>query len=132
MYNSSFHLENSSDYGDFQRSHSARLRSKTPTRPITIEEMKKQEQRDESMRRLLEWKQRMLQSPLSRKGSRAQTPVGNHSSTNTAEFSPKMPHYSQRVSRKSSTASRTSRTRSLSRLSNGMSSTSSSDEGRII
>ena len=29
---------------------------------------KRQEQRDESMRRLLEWKQRMLQSPLSRKG----------------------------------------------------------------
>merc|ERR1711988_1508486 len=86
---------------------------------------KRQEQRDESMRRLLEWKQRMLQSPLSRKGSRAQTPVGNHSSS-TADLSPKINH---RVSRKSSNASRTSRSRSLSRLSTGrMSSTSSSDE----
>ena len=43
------------------------LRSKTPTLNRLPQE-KRQEQRDESMRRLLEWKQRMLQSPLSRKG----------------------------------------------------------------
>ena len=48
-------------------SSSARLRSKTPTLNRLPQE-KRQEQRDESMRRLLEWKQRMLQSPLSRKG----------------------------------------------------------------
>ena len=73
--------------------------------------------RDESMKRLNEWKQRMLQSPLTRKSSRAQTPV-----------SPKL--VNSKVSRKGSNASRTSRTRSLSRLSNRLSSTSSSDEGK--
>ena len=77
----------------------------------------KQPPRDESMKRLNEWKQRMLQSPLTRKSSRAQTPV-----------SPKLVH--SKVTRKGSNASKTSRTRSLSRLSNRLSSTSSSDEGK--
>ena len=70
------------------------------------------------MKRLNEWKQRMLQSPLTRKSSRAQTPV-----------SPKLVQNSK-VTRKGSNASKTSRTRSLSKLSNRLSSTSSSDEGK--
>lgn len=137
MAQSTFHLNNNwmmdgsalgNEWPEFQRSNSARLRSKTPTRML-FDESKRQEQRDESMRRLFEWKQRMLQSPLSRKGSRAQTPVGfggNNSSSGAADLSPKL---HQRVSRKTSSASRTSRTRSLSRLSNRIS-TSSSDEGK--
>lgn len=130
---STFNLNNqwmdNEEWPEFQRSNSARLRSKTPTRGLFSDQSKRQEQRDESMRRLFEWKQRMLQSPLSRKGSRAQTPVmmqGNNSSSNTADLSPKL---HQRVARKTSSASRTSRTRSLSRLSNRLS-TSSSDEGK--
>ncbi|KAJ0172217.1 hypothetical protein K1T71_012190 [Dendrolimus kikuchii] len=51
----------------FMRSASARL-------PSSIEEKegeKKVQQREESMKRLLEWKQRMLQSPLTRKSTPA-------------------------------------------------------------
>ena len=113
LYNSQYFDEH---LGEFQRSSS--LRSKTPQN-----DSKRQQdhQRDESMRRLLEWKQRMLQSPLSRKGS----------SVKLDSCSPKISHNS-RVGRKSSSASRTSRARSLSRLSNRISSTSSSDEGKTF
>ena len=113
LYNSQYFDEH---LGEFQRSSS--LRSKTPQN-----DSKRQQdhQRDESMRRLLEWKQRMLQSPLSRKGS----------SVKLDSSSPKISHNS-RVGRKSSSASRTSRARSLSRLSNRISSTSSSDEGKTF
>jgi len=48
-----------------------------------LDEDKRREQREESMKRLLEWKQRMLQSPLTRKSSRnasrAQTPTNSDS-----------------------------------------------------
>ena len=100
----------------FQRSSSARLRSKTPQNE-TLRRQQDQ-QRDESMRRLLEWKQRMLQSPLSRKGSSVRLDSSGSPKPNS------------RVGRKTSSASRTSRARSLSRLSNRISSTSSSDEGK--
>ena len=47
------------------------------------EDNRRKEQREESMKRLLEWKQRMLQSPLTRKSSRntsrAQTPTNSSS-----------------------------------------------------
>lgn len=123
LNNSIFNLDQETT---FERSSSARLKANG-------------NQRDESMKRLLEWKQRMLQSPLSRmenkarkeqkskkfsisgKTSRAQTPV---SSTQ----SPVIVH--QRVTRKTSNGSRHSRARSLSRLSNRLS-TSSSDEGKL-
>ena len=103
-------------YVFFQRSSSARLRSKTPQNE-TLRRQQDQ-QRDESMRRLLEWKQRMLQSPLSRKGSSVRLDSSGSPKPNS------------RVGRKTSSASRTSRARSLSRLSNRISSTSSSDEGK--
>ncbi|XP_063375512.1 uncharacterized protein LOC134663083 isoform X5 [Cydia amplana] len=51
----------------FMRSASARLPSTAPER----EGEKKVQQREESMKRLLEWKQRMLQSPLTRKSTPA-------------------------------------------------------------
>ena len=56
----------------FERSSSARLKSRIATPVLDPMEVHK---RDESMKRLNEWKQRMLQSPLTRKSSRAQTPV---------------------------------------------------------
>ncbi len=112
---------------EFLRSGSGRMRSQTPTggnrgmQNTPGYDSKRQEQRDESMRRLLEWKQRMLQSPLSRKGSRAQTPVGgvnssnSYTSTPTGEEDLNSPRLHQRLHRKTSNASRTSRSRSLSR-----------------
>ncbi|XP_073959577.1 pleckstrin homology domain-containing family A member kramer isoform X6 [Choristoneura fumiferana] len=51
----------------FMRSASARLPSTAPEK----EGEKKVQQREESMKRLLEWKQRMLQSPLTRKSTPA-------------------------------------------------------------
>ena len=65
--------------GEFKRSASARLHRNKKSYPEGLlgEEpssssggKKKGEQREESMKRLLEWKQRMLQSPLTRKSSR--------------------------------------------------------------
>ncbi|KAG5865259.1 hypothetical protein JTB14_020212 [Gonioctena quinquepunctata] len=62
----------SRDYDQFTRSASARLAQNTPQmdRPATDKRSMTREgerKREESMRRLLEWKQRMLQSPLNRK-----------------------------------------------------------------
>ncbi|CAB3238428.1 unnamed protein product [Arctia plantaginis] len=51
----------------FMRSASARLPSSVPEKEVE----KKVQQREESMKRLLEWKQRMLQSPLTRKSTPA-------------------------------------------------------------
>lgn len=51
----------------FMRSASARL----PSTGLEKEGEKKVQQREESMKRLLEWKQRMLQSPLTRKSTPA-------------------------------------------------------------
>lgn len=54
----------------FLRSASARL-SKKDEDPNKLDSERK---REESMKRLLEWKQRMLQSPLTRKGVQLSTP----------------------------------------------------------
>ena len=111
------------------------------------------------MKRLLEWKQRMLQSPLTRKSSRnasrTQTPTNSSSpvpslSNNSNNFfrqkvllelersgesvkssAAQTPAESRRVSRKGSGASRSSRNRSSPRISNRPT-TSSSDEGKKI
>ena len=97
------------------------------------------------MKRLLEWKQRMLQSPLTRKSSRnasrTQTP------TNSSSPVPSLASESflrqkameelanergvqRRLSRKGSGASRSSRSRSSPRIAHRMH-TSSSDEGKF-
>lgn len=71
--------------GEFKRSSSARLHRNKRNHPelFNLDETKKREQREESMKRLLEWKQRMLQSPLTRKSSRnasrTQTPTNSDS-----------------------------------------------------
>merc|ERR1719245_2094866 len=82
--------------GEFRRSASARLHRNKKNYPgadaaaaVAAEfdpngSMRgKKEQREESMKRLLEWKQRMLQSPLTRKSSRnasrTQTPTNSDS-----------------------------------------------------
>ncbi|XP_013166139.1 PREDICTED: uncharacterized protein LOC106116724 isoform X3 [Papilio xuthus] len=73
----------------FMRSASARLPSTTEK-----EGEKKIQQREESMKRLLEWKQRMLQSPLTRKSTPATISLArslNHSrqSLRSDQFKPK-------------------------------------------
>lgn len=71
--------------GQFKRSSSARLHRNKRNHPelFAPDEDKRREQREESMKRLLEWKQRMLQSPLTRKSSRnasrTQTPTNSDS-----------------------------------------------------
>ena len=117
-------------------------------------------QREESMKRLLEWKQRMLQSPLTRKSSRnpsrTQTPTNSNSPVPTGvgqgfevrktsglaiDSSRKAsvnessgggaPSSSRRVSRKGSGASRSSRSRSSPRIAGSRpTQESSSDEGK--
>ena len=90
------------DTGEFKRSASARLHRNKRNYPDIFgdqsvfnesgaqmqngnipEDSRRKEQREESMKRLLEWKQRMLQSPLTRKSSRntsrAQTPTNSSS-----------------------------------------------------
>lgn len=71
----------------FLRSASARL-SKKDEDPNRIDGERK---REESMKRLLEWKQRMLQSPLTRKGPQLSIapPSGQH--TNSLHLPPKSP-----------------------------------------
>ncbi|CAH2054449.1 unnamed protein product, partial [Iphiclides podalirius] len=74
----------------FMRSASARLPSSTSER----EGEKKIQQREESMKRLLEWKQRMLQSPLTRKSTPATISLArslNHSrqSLRSDQYKPK-------------------------------------------
>ncbi|XP_018569037.1 uncharacterized protein LOC108909240 isoform X3 [Anoplophora glabripennis] len=76
MYNYNNNIKNR-EYDQFTRSASARLAQTTPQneRPQDRRHMTREgeRKREESMRRLLEWKQRMLQSPLNRKtqGNRA-------------------------------------------------------------
>jgi hypothetical protein len=129
-----------SNTAELHRSASARLhqnQNKTSHDPKrSLDETRRKDQRDESMKRLLEWKQRMLQSPLTRKSSRAQTPTNSDYSPMPSMISQvdqqsrisKLANGGSKVSRKGSGSSRTSRTRSISRLSNNF--TSSSDEGK--
>jgi hypothetical protein len=155
--------------GEFRRSASARLHRNKKNYPAEALEMveasadynggsmRKKEQREESMKRLLEWKQRMLQSPLTRKSSRnasrTQTPTNSDSPvpslTENQIFRMKVLEElelqegrtisegagtpgsaARRLSRKGSGASRSSRSRSSPRFVNRQT-TSSSDEGRI-
>lgn len=139
----------SSSIGEFKRSSSARLHRNKRNNPEMfqmLDENKKREQREESMKRLLEWKQRMLQSPLTRKSSRnasrTQTPTNSDSpipsfllekkdsKMNNGRPQPQMQpiEANKRVSRKGSTASRSSRSRSSPRVSQRLD-MSSSDEG---
>lgn len=136
--------------GEFKRSSSARLHRNKRNHPefFNLDENKRREQREESMKRLLEWKQRMLQSPLTRKSSRnasrTQTPtnsdspipsyVQNDPSRPMKSESVKLmnngkPQPEKRISRKGSSSSRTSRSRSSPRVSNRPD-VSSSDEGK--
>ena len=154
-------LIDAEDIGEFKRSSSARLHRNKRNHPemFNLDETKKREQREESMKRLLEWKQRMLQSPLTRKSSRnasrTQTPTNSDSPIPTMlqmengakpkqlevnkvmnNGRPQPPTsqsssegQSKRISRKGSTASRSSRSRSSPRISNRPD-ISSSDEGK--
>merc|ERR1719264_2469034 len=106
----------------------------------------KKEQREESMKRLLEWKQRMLQSPLTRKSSRnasrTQTPTNSDSpvpSLNNDDIRKKVLEELQqpstptvakerRLSRKGSSGSRSSRSRSSPRIAANKSQMYSSDD----
>ena len=101
------------------------------------------------MKRLLEWKQRMLQSPLTRKSSRnasrTQTPTNSDSpvpSINnddirkkvleelqfTEPLTPNQPSKDKRLSRKGSSGSRSSRSRSSPRIAPSKNQMYSSDE----
>ncbi len=82
------------EVGEFKRSASARLARNKRNHPEIFghlgqnssglgDDGRRKDQREESMKRLLEWKQRMLQSPLTRKSSRnasrTQTPTNSDS-----------------------------------------------------
>ena len=107
--------------------------------------------REESMKRLLNWKQRMLQSPLTRKSSRnasrTQTPTNSDSPVPSLhnddirkrvleelQFNPEtaQPAREKRLSRKGSSGSRSSRSRSSPRIapSKNQLAMSSDDEGK--
>jgi len=150
--------------GDFRRSASARL-PKHKTRVTDYlnntfneesdDSKKNSEQvgREESMKRLLEWKQRMLQSPLTRKSSRnasrTQTPTNSDSpvpSIHNDDIRKKVleelqytepstptlqPSKEKRLSRKTSSGSRSSRSRSSPRIAPSKNQIYSSDEEEI-
>ena len=148
--------------GEFKRSNSARLHRNKRNNPeiFGLSDDKRKEQREESMKRLLEWKQRMLQSPLTRKSSRnasrTQTPTNSDSPVpsfvpesikskldSVAKMNNGRPHQAlpqapatsetpRRVSRKGSTGSRSSRSRSSPRISNRIQASSSDEEGKFF
>ena len=150
-------LLDSEALGEFKRSNSARLHRNKRNHPeiFGLNEDKRREQREESMKRLLEWKQRMLQSPLTRKSSRnasrTQTPTNSDSpipsflpenikgklDSAVAKMNNGRPYQQllptsetpKRVSRKGSTGSRSSRSRSSPRISNRIQASSSDEEG---
>lgn len=78
----------------FLRSASARL-SKKDEDPNRVDGERK---REESMKRLLEWKQRMLQSPLTRKGPQLTIAPTNGQQTGNFHLPPKSPLSVQDVS----------------------------------
>lgn len=82
--NKSQHL---SQQEQFLRSASARLSKKDEDTNRINGERK----REESMKRLLEWKQRMLQSPLTRKGPQLSMAPTNCQQTNSLHLPPKSP-----------------------------------------
>ena len=113
----------------FLRSASARLPKKEED-PNRIDGEKK---REESMKRLLEWKQRMLQSPLTRKGPQLSVAVGGQQ-TNSLHLPPKSPltiqggnYYQQHEQQKSNHVLQ--RSRSESHAGSTYAGESSEDEG---
>lgn len=68
----------------FLRTASARL----PNKNKSEQELDGERKREESMKRLFEWKQRMLQSPLTRKGPNGAPPPAN---TQSLHMPPKSP-----------------------------------------
>lgn len=82
--NKSQHL---SQQEQFMRTASARLSKKDEDTNRIDGERK----REESMKRLLEWKQRMLQSPLTRKGPQLSMAPTNGQQTNSLHLPPKSP-----------------------------------------
>ena len=152
----------SADSGDFRRSASARLpKQKQSAANTTLsgesDDSKRAGEavgREESMKRLLNWKQRMLQSPLTRKSSRnasrTQTPTNSDSPVPSLhnedirkrvleelQFAepppgPGAPAREKRLSRKGSSGSRSSRSRSSPRIapSKNQLAVSSDDEGK--
>jgi hypothetical protein len=114
----------------FLRSASARLPKKEED-PNRIDGEKK---REESMKRLLEWKQRMLQSPLTRKGPQLSVASPGGSQTNSLHLPPKSPltiqgnYYQQHEQQKSNHALQ--RSRSESQAGSAYAGESSEDEGK--
>ena len=157
-----------SDGQDFRRSASARLPKQksrasennnnvmNTTMSGESDDSKKNGEavgREESMKRLLNWKQRMLQSPLTRKSSRnasrTQTPTNSDSPVPSLhnddirkrvleelQFNPETPQpvREKRLSRKGSSGSRSSRSRSSPRIapSKNQLAMSSDDEGKNL
>ena len=155
----------SADSGDFRRSASARLpKQKQSAAAANTTQLSGESDdskrageavgREESMKRLLNWKQRMLQSPLTRKSSRnasrTQTPTNSDSPVPSLhnedirkrvleelQFAepppgPGAPAREKRLSRKGSSGSRSSRSRSSPRIapSKNQLAVSSDDEGK--
>jgi hypothetical protein len=76
---------------EFLRSASARLPNKKGVSdPEEVNRLDGERKREESMKRLLEWKQRMLQSPLTRKGPQLSV-ASPASNTQSLHLPPKSP-----------------------------------------
>lgn len=148
--------------GDFRRSASARLPKQKARHNEYLNNTLSGESddskrnggepvgREESMKRLLNWKQRMLQSPLTRKSSRnasrTQTPTNSDSPVPSLnddirkkvleelQFTePSQAPKEKRLSRKGSSGSRSSRSRSSPRIAPSKSQlVSSDDEGKVL
>ena len=148
--------------GDFRRSASARLPKQKTRHSEYLNNTLSGESddskrnggepvgREESMKRLLNWKQRMLQSPLTRKSSRnasrTQTPTNSDSPVPSLNddirkrvleelqyTEPPQPAREKRLSRKGSSGSRSSRSRSSPRIAPSKSQlVSSDDEGKSL
>lgn len=111
----------------FLRSASARL----PKKDEDPNRMDGERKREESMKRLLEWKQRMLQSPLTRKGPQLTVAPTNGQQTNSLHLPPKSPltvqggnYYEQQKSNHA-----LQRSRSESHTASAYNGESSEDEG---
>lgn len=120
----------------FLRTASARL----PKKEDDPNRLDGERKREESMKRLLEWKQRMLQSPLTRKGPQLSLAPSSGQQTNSLHLPPKSPltvqgannFYHQQQSmeqQKSNHALQRSRSESHAAVYNGE---SSEDEGESL
>ena len=155
-------FDEDSSPGDFRRSASARLAPQKTRHSEYLNNTLSGESddskrnggepvgREESMKRLLNWKQRMLQSPLTRKSSRnasrTQTPTNSDSPVPSLNddirkkvleelqyTEPSQVPREKRLSRKGSSGSRSSRSRSSPRIAPSKSQlVSSDDEGKVL